>query len=143
MMKFGSASIASSRAPADTPAHYDEWLIEAQPGARVPYAVGICLTEGCPADVAERMRELSAHGLVRLHQMPIGRPGGACRVVNYIAVRTQRPVPKGFPALIRTTEKVVTSGMLASSLAAARAERERKRIADDKAEIALFKRRDK
>lgn len=143
-MKFGGAvigAVQTSAVPEGVDA-VDEWVVTGQPTSRHLYGQGLCLMEACAPAVAMRMRALSEAGLVRLHQAPIGKPmHGFCREVHFFAIRTKRPVPKGFPALAKTSgDTVMTSGQVNSAAASAARERERKRVAERKAEIALFAR---
>lgn len=80
------------------PARYDDWVAKAQPGAQQIYGVGVNANTAAGPGVAARMRELSAAGLVTFKQHKhADRP--ADYRYDYVAVRTGKPVPKGFPAL--------------------------------------------
>lgn len=80
------------------PARYDDWVAKAQPGAQQIYGVGVNANTAAGPGVAARMRELSAAGLVTFKQhRHADRP--ADYRYDYVAVRTGKPLPKGFPAL--------------------------------------------
>lgn len=67
-----------------------EWVAMAKPGARIVYGHGRHLSEACPEQVGEWMREvLQRRGFVSLHQQ---RSAGK---FDYLAIRTAKPCPKG------------------------------------------------
>ena len=80
------------------PAHFDAWVQSAQPGARVIYGMGIDARSGSAPGVAKRMRALGEVNLVRLHYLRV-RKDDRQFPFDFIAVRTRKPVPKGFPLL--------------------------------------------
>lgn len=81
-------------------ARFDEWVITAQPGGRQIYGAGRDVTTGCAPMVAARMRALADAGLVRLFQPRRIRPDGDTgHPFDFVAIRTEKPVPKGFPQL--------------------------------------------
>lgn len=80
-----------------TPADFDAWVVKAQPRAQMLYGVGFCAVQAAPAGVALRMRMLADAGLViTTTQRQPKRAGGQ---LQYLAIRTARPVPAGFPRL--------------------------------------------
>lgn len=77
---------------------FDVWVQTAQPGARQIYGVGVHAASAAGPGVARRMRALCEVGLVRLHNVRVRKD--ATYPFDFIAVRTKRPVPKGFPSLV-------------------------------------------
>ena len=78
-------------------ARFDEWIIKAQPGARQIYGVGVFVAGACAPGVARRMRDLYDAGLITMCQRRARADVGF--EFDYIAIRTKKPVPKGFPNL--------------------------------------------
>jgi hypothetical protein len=116
------ASVAGAVHPAITPrstaemvehlhAHFgverfDEWVVKAQPNARQIYGAGWNVTTGCARGVAARMRALAEAGLVLLAAPRRTRPDGdTAHPFDFVAIRTSKPVPKGFPALAPVAAK--------------------------------------
>ena len=80
---------------------FDAWAATAQPGAMQIYGMGIDAHSASGPGVAVRMRELSEAGLVVLHLLR-ARPGERDYPIDFIVVRSKKPVPKGFPELPST-----------------------------------------
>ena len=81
-------------------ARFDAWVVTAQPNARQIYGAGWNVAAACGPGVAARMRALCEAGLVLLAAPRRNRPDGdTAHPFDFVAIRTSKPVPKGFPAL--------------------------------------------
>ena len=81
-------------------ARFDAWLAGAQPNARQLYGCGLNVATGCAPGVAARMRALADAGLVVLFAVRrVRADGDRAHPFDFLAVRTGKPVTKGFPVL--------------------------------------------
>ena len=84
-------------------ARFDAWVAspDTQPGARQIYGCGLNVATGCGPGVARRLRALADAGLVCLFApRRVRADGDRNHPFDFIAVRTAKPVPKGFPCLV-------------------------------------------
>jgi len=98
----GTAEMASHIRAHFTVARFDEWVSSARtrPGARVLYGCGLHASTACAPGVARRMMAMAEAGLVQLFQPRRRRADGdTLHPFDYIAIRTTKPVPPGFPKL--------------------------------------------
>ena len=81
-------------------ARFDDWVASAKtrPGSMQLYGCGTHASTACAPGVAKRMRALADAGLVELFQRR-RIDGDPAHPFDYLAVRTAKPAPKGFPAL--------------------------------------------
>ena len=87
---------------------FNAWVVGAKPGAQQIYGVGVSALTAASPGVARRMRDLQEAGLVQLVQR-------RARVhpdfpFDYLAVRTSRPMPVGFPKLLYAKRLVTRVG---------------------------------
>ncbi len=76
---------------------FDAWVIKAQPNARQIYGAGWSVADGCGPGVAARMRALAEAGLVLLAaSRRVRADGDTAHPFDFVAIRTSKPVPKGF-----------------------------------------------
>lgn len=81
-------------------ARFDDWVVTAQPNARQIYGAGWNVAAACGPGVAARMRALAEAGLVLLAApRRVRADGDTTHPFDFVAIRTSKPVPRGFPAL--------------------------------------------
>ena len=88
---------------------FDAWVVTAQPNARQIYGAGWNVACACAPGVAARMRALCEAGLVMLAAPRRARADGdTAHPFDFVAIRTSKPAPKGFPALPPVAKRPVS-----------------------------------
>jgi hypothetical protein len=115
MQWAGCAGVAQQAADirrAITVARVDDWVLGAQPRARLLYGIGYSAAEASAEGVAARLRDLLAAGLVMIVGAKV-RPGDRNFPYEFRAIRTGLPVPPKFPQLppppVAVPRRVLTS----------------------------------